>query len=215
MSIGVAVPCYYGHISRLNDLLDSIENQTVKPNKVVVSCSSTKEPFEIKKYSFYVEVLLNENYKNAAQNRNIAISKLNDMDYVTFMDADDIMHPQRIEILLRIFKETNCDIILHNYSDKHEFTNYNSFNYKINQLTRCGSGCIRHLYFNYSIKDKIHHSQSSVKQHILEKVRYPEENEYYSREDCVFCYRIFGLNNIINVYIPEQLSYYNSSGTQC
>ena len=41
MKIGVAIPSYYGHITRLFDLLDSIENQTVLPDKVVVSCSST------------------------------------------------------------------------------------------------------------------------------------------------------------------------------
>ena len=37
MKIGVAIPCYYGHIQRLYDLLDSIEKQTIIPDKVVVS----------------------------------------------------------------------------------------------------------------------------------------------------------------------------------
>ena len=41
MKIGVAVPCYYGHIQRLYELLDSIEKQTILPDKVVVNSSST------------------------------------------------------------------------------------------------------------------------------------------------------------------------------
>ncbi len=37
------------------------------------------------------------------------------MDYITFIDADDIMHPQRIEFLLKGFQTYDSDIILHNY----------------------------------------------------------------------------------------------------
>jgi hypothetical protein len=42
MKIGVAIPCYYGHIDQLFFLLDSIEKQTILPDKVSVSCSSSQ-----------------------------------------------------------------------------------------------------------------------------------------------------------------------------
>ena len=63
MKIGVSIPCYYGHISHLTNLLDSIENQTRQPDKVVVSCSSTKELFETKQYSFPLEIIITEEHK--------------------------------------------------------------------------------------------------------------------------------------------------------
>lgn len=215
MKIGVAVPCYYGHIGHLTSLLDSIENQSCKPDKVVVSCSSTKELFETKNYSFPLEIIITEEHKNAAQNRNIAANKLNDMDYITFIDSDDIMHPQRIEILLKVFQETNCDIILHNFlMNDYNFNHIENINYRTNQLIQCSSGCIMHKYNSQPIQH-IHHSQSSIKKYIFDIVKYPEENEYYSREDCIFCYRVFSIFGINNVYISNPLSIYKPSRTQC
>ena len=92
MKIGVAIPCYYGHIQRLYDLLESIEKQTILPDKVVVSSSSTSELKCDKIYSFPLEVIVTECKQNASKNRNVAASKLLDMDYITFIDADDVMH---------------------------------------------------------------------------------------------------------------------------
>lgn len=215
MKIGVAVPCYYGHIGHLTNLLDSIENQSCKPDKVVVSCSSTKELFETKKYSFLLEIIITEEHKNAAQNRNIAASRLNDMDYITFIDADDIMHPQRIEILLKTFQETDCDIILHNFlMNDSNFNHIDNIDIRINELIQCYTGCIRHLDFYKYQSQSIHHSQSSIKKYIFDIIKYPEEKEYARKEDCVFCYRIFSIPNIKNVYISNQLSLYKPSNTE-
>ena len=104
MKIGVAIPAYIGHINRLFELLDSIEKQTRLPDKVVVSCSSTREFNNNKTYSFPLQIIVTEERQNAAQNRNIAASNLMDMDFITFIDADDIMHPQRVEVLLKVFE---------------------------------------------------------------------------------------------------------------
>jgi glycosyltransferase involved in cell wall biosynthesis len=215
MKIGVAIPCYYGHIQNLTNLLDSIENQTYKPDKVVVSCSSTKQLFETKEYTFPLDIIITDEDKNAAENRNIAANHLNNMDYITFIDADDIMHPQRIEILLNVFQGTDCDIILHNFSmDNSEFNYICNIDIRINELMQCYSGCIRHINFYKYQTQLIHHAQSSVKKCIFEIVKYPEEKEYYSREDCVFCHRVFSIPNIKNVYISNPLSIYKPSGTQ-
>jgi glycosyltransferase involved in cell wall biosynthesis len=228
MKIGVAIPAYIGHIEGLFKLLDSIQNQTVIPDKVVVSCSSTKKSdleldcyFEkVKQYSFYLEIITTEEKKSAAQNRNIAASKLTDMDYITFIDADDTMHPQRIEILLKVFQEHDSDIILHNY---HNSQTHDSITKKIesdtidirqNSLKQCYSGCITHKYY-YDTNDKIHHGHVSIKQTIFKYVQFPEEPEFYTKEDCIFCYRVFSLpNNIKDSYIVNELSYYKPSNTQ-
>ena len=220
MSIGIAVPCYIGHIPRLFEFLDSVENQTLKPNKVFVSCSSTEEfPFhKLKNYSFSLEIKITEEIKNDAENRNIAISNLLDMDYITFMDADDIMHPQRTEILMKIFKENGSDIILHNYKTgifiEFEKIDIENLNIRINEMKTHCSGCIEHCDFYRYQHEGIHHSQSSVKREILDKVKYQEGSEYFSINDCHFCFCVFELPNIQTAYIPNELSYYKQSCTQ-
>jgi len=220
MKIGVAIPCYNGHINRLFMLLDSIEKQTILPDKVVVSTSSTKEFKNNNIYSFPLEIILVEEKNNAAKNRNRAASLLTDMDFITFIDADDLMHPQRIEILLKVFKEHDSDIILHNYFDNNCPTNdifknveYKEIIVRVNSLRQHWSGCIEHkIYCNDN--EKIHHGHVSLKQAIFNNVKFPEEPEFYRKEDCIFCYRVFSLPNIKNVYISNELTYYNPSNTQ-
>ena len=220
MRIGVAIPCYNGHISRLYDLLESIEKQTILPDKVVVSSSSTSELKCDKKYSFSLEILITENKQNASKNRNVASSALPDMDYITFMDADDIMHPQRIEFILKGFQTHDSDIILHNYFESTKGTIENFFeikqeilNTRTHTLIRSGSGCITHIPGYSDRVDKIHHSQVTVKREIFEQVQFPEEREFNRKEDSVFCYRVFSLPNIKHAYIQNELSYYKASNT--
>jgi hypothetical protein len=209
--IGVAVSCYVNHLPLLIELFDSIECQTRLPDKVVVSCSSTKKEEElknIKKYSFDYEIIYTNEYKKAATNRNIAISNLLDMEYITFIDADDIMHPQRIELLLRTFDETSGDIILHNFSYENNLKPIKNLKYSINELFVSNCGCITSQY-NY----RIHHSQCTVRRYILEFVLFNEDILYDKKEDCKFCYDVFKLINVVNVYIMNELSWYRPSGT--
>jgi glycosyltransferase involved in cell wall biosynthesis len=227
MKIGVAIPAYFGHIESLIYLLDSIQTQTIIPEKVVVSCSSTKETdFDFfseksKQYTFNLEIITSEEKKCAAQNRNIAAIKLSDMDYITFIDADDIMHPQRIEILLKIFQDNESDIILHDFLDGETYDNDlfkkiedGNIDVRINSLKQCYSGCITHKDFNYILINKIHHGHVSIKQYIFNIVQFPEEPVFYTKEDCIFCYRVFSLPNIKDSYIVNKLTYYKPSNTQ-
>ena len=200
MKIGVAIPAYIGHINRLFELLDSIEKQTRLPDKVVVSCSSTRE-FNNKTYSFPLQIIVTEERKNAAQNRNIAASNLMDMDFITFIDADDIMHPQRIEVLLKVFEVYDVDIILHTFISNNEFEKLETINVRLNSLVKCITGCIRHSDANFCNLEIIHHGQATVKRYILDKVKFPEEDAFLTREDSTFCHRVFELGNIQNAYI--------------
>jgi glycosyltransferase involved in cell wall biosynthesis len=218
MKIGVVIPCYYGHVNKLFQLLESINSQTIFPNKVVVSSSSTDELVIDKQYKFDLEIVATTENLNAAKNRNKASSKLSDMDYITFIDADDIMHPQRIEILLHTIKHYDSDIILHNFqiepfNKEQLFENFDEIKVRTNTLIQCWSGCIKHID-GYDVNiDKIHHSQVTVKNWILNVVQFPEEVEFNKREDCVFCHRVFSIPDIKHAYVQNKLSYYNPSGT--
>jgi glycosyltransferase involved in cell wall biosynthesis len=211
MRIGVAIPCYIGHIEHLRTLLDSVSKQTRIPDKVVVSCSSTAEmPPEFPKYDFDLQIICNPDVKNPSQNRNIAARHL-DTDTISFFDADDVMHPQRIQFIEHAFLG-NAHIVLHNYeTNQEQNTLYTESNISYNCLCQCASGCIRHI--NWNQNDHIHHAQVSVKREIFTKVQFDEGPTGIGKEDCVFCWSAFACPNITNAYISNKLSLYLPSGT--
>jgi glycosyltransferase involved in cell wall biosynthesis len=211
MRIGVAIPCYIGHINNLQILLSSIANQTRVPDKVVVSCSSTTElPIDFLKYDFDVEVICHPSVKNPSQNRNIAARHL-ETDIISFFDADDVMHPQRIEFIEQAFLG-GVDIVLHNFeTNQKQITLFESCNISYNCLCQCQSGCIRHI--NLNSNDFIHHAQVSVKREIFDQVQFDEGPTGIGKEDCVFCWSAFSCPNVTNAYIQNKLSLYLPSGT--
>jgi glycosyltransferase involved in cell wall biosynthesis len=212
MKIGVAVPCFIKHISRCYELLDSINTQTRLPDQVVVSCSSSKpEDFIKKEYKFQLTILTTEERKNASQNRNIAASNL-DTDIITFFDADDIMHPQRLEVIEYVFQDS-IDVMLHSFfvdtECSTEFPIITNINPIKSVLSIAPSCCIT---WNSSAM-RIHHGQVTITRDVFEKVKFPEEPHFETWEDCVFCVRVFQLPNIQSAYIQHPLSKYIPSST--
>jgi glycosyltransferase involved in cell wall biosynthesis len=114
MTIGVAIPTFSGHIHKLPRLLDWLDDSTVRPSQVSVSVSSCCQ-LELKRaYRFELIVSLSSHYKNPAQNRNLAASRL-DTDIISFMDGDDLPHPQRNEFVLEAFRKDAIAALVHNY----------------------------------------------------------------------------------------------------
>lgn len=210
MKVGVVVPCYRPHVKYLPDLLDSIEKQTVKPYKVVISSSSMGDAIlTIPPCSFPVELVLFVDRKNAAENRNIATSKLLDCDILSYIDADDIMHPQRIEAIVYAFGQ-EADIVLHSFSDNPIFEHYDSFPLITNQLARGRTGCA--IYIPDECRPGIMHSQVSVRRHIVDQVKFREEPEWEQKEDALFCGDILMCPGIKSQWIPIVLSRYIRAG---
>lgn len=215
--LGIAVPCYKYHIPVLKRFLDSVEAQTVKPEYVVVSCSSsTQEDIPTYTYSFPLQVISFEGRLNASQNRNKATDILIELGctYISFFDCDDVMHPQRIQGIKEGFSRfPDTQIILHSYwvtedELEEEFEHYNNFQYIVNNLRKSYSGCAE-LMENWTAR--IHHSQGSVRKDLFTKVRFREEKEFERKEDSVFCGDCLSLE-IPNLYIRNPLSKYYEEG---
>ena len=210
MRIGVAIPCFVKHISQCLRLLDALEHQTRRPDEVVVSCSSTTD-FPVVSYSYPIRILITDKKQNASTNRNCAAKQLQ-TDIICFFDADDEMHPQRLELIAKSMYQT--DILLHSFfQDGERLESYpviDPSNYTImhNVLRQAPSGCIM-----LDGIQRIHHGQVSVTKEVYQQVQFPEEPEYEVREDCVFCFRVFSLPGIRSVYLPYPLSKYSPSWT--
>jgi glycosyltransferase involved in cell wall biosynthesis len=195
--------------------LDSINQQTRLPDQVVVSCSSsTLFDFVQQHYQFPLTVLLTGTHQNAAQNRNKAADHLQ-TDIITFIDADDIMHPQRLEAIEQAFQDPGTMIVLHSFflneECKQQFPSFSEFVVENNILNQCYSGCIK--FVNNDPVSRIHHSQASVRQSAFKAVRFPEDKESEGREDCRFCYGVFSRFNGQSSYLRYPLSKYSPSKT--
>ena len=220
MYITVVIPCFINHLSKLINLLESLELQTRPPNEVIVSCSSTNDFIFLKEYIFPVKLYIHKDKKNAAENRNIAASKISEnTDIICFFDADDIMHPQRIEVLEYIFNN-GIDIVLHNFSIStvnlnafmNNRKNIEDYNIIYDNLIPAPSGCATHkiIYENMGI---IHHSQVSIKRELFDIVKFKEEDQYRRNEDCLFCSDILKIPDLKNAYIKDAMSIYEPSNT--
>lgn len=119
MKTSVIVPCVARHFLWLSGMLENYQNQTVRPDEVVVSLSEVEKlnPKEINDieqgdYSFDLKIIRNTGRVIDGDNRTIAMNNSSG-EILIFSDADDIPHPQRVEISKFIFENYEVDHILH------------------------------------------------------------------------------------------------------
>ena len=207
-TLGVAIPCYHGHINILKNLLDSIERQTRKPDMVVVSCSSSNDtPYTQDQYSFPLTIITNPNKMNTAQNRNIAANAL-DTDIISFIDADDQMHFQRLEIIEKAF-ENDIVIFLHNYIDGFDKPDikYDDIVFDINRigLYPCG-WMICHI--DNPIPCIIHNAHVSIHKTVFGFIKYNESPDWCTKEDSLFNSQIIRMFPNNTAYCSLELTKY-------
>lgn len=122
MTTSVIVPCVARHFFWLAGLLESYQNQTVVPDEVVISLSEVEnlKSIEISKlenglWNFKLKILRHNGTIIDGENRTIAMDNSSG-EILIFSDADDIPHPQRVEIAKYIFENYEVDHILHCWS---------------------------------------------------------------------------------------------------
>lgn len=116
MKLGYAIPCHgYEDKNLIIELLESISLSTVLPDEVSISFSGVEDIKDIKtnNYNFPIHVTHTSGNNSTGKNRNIAVEKLN-TDIISFFDADDLVHPQRNEILLDAFTNEEVKVLVHN-----------------------------------------------------------------------------------------------------
>ncbi len=119
--ISLIIPCYYKHANQLFSLLRLYENQTRLPDEVVISLSNANEVdqsvfhcLEREKWAFPITLLMSDKRKYAGENRNLACSFASG-DIFICQDADDVPHPQRIEVIGFFFEKYKVDHLMHEF----------------------------------------------------------------------------------------------------
>ena len=211
-SLGIAIPTYDKHMSYLKDLLDLISESTVLPEQVSISASSFKgnEP-EMENYPFEVIFTTTKETKNAAQNRNIAGSKLT-TDIISFIDGDDLPHIKRNEMILKYF-ETNTLPVVHDYfrESKHELSYTNKevgeLDYEVGIVNTVPHIVYCHPYPNNNKLISYHNAHLSLLNDDFKKFKYNDDKSVERSEDCLYNRQLVE-NGVFISYIKNKLSFY-------
>ena len=122
LTISVIVPCAAAHLSNLMGVISNLRAQTRKPDEVVIAvsgCARSKISAleNTAKHSLGCDVVVVHDpaqaWAGANRNRAAAAAK---GDVLICQDADDLSHPQRVEIIASLFEHYAIDHLMHFFS---------------------------------------------------------------------------------------------------
>lgn len=114
-SASIVIPCHHLHAKYLVRVCEAYAQQTVLPEEIVIAVSGVDylnkaelKEIENKNWPFSVTLVLSDQSKTESQNKNLG-AKTAKCDIIICQDADDLPHPQRVEIVKYYFN--NYDIV--------------------------------------------------------------------------------------------------------
>lgn len=127
LTTSVIIPCDVLHLRHLFALLEHFQDQsTVHPDEVVISLSNIGDGYreEVERleqhtWPFLLRIITHKEKKSAGANRNTAAYHAHG-DVIICQDADDLPHPQRVEIIKHMFQNYEIDHLLHLFISYHK-----------------------------------------------------------------------------------------------
>lgn len=120
LTSSVIIPCHAPHFQHLEHLLQSYERQTRVPDEVIVALSGCEqleagavEALRQQPFAFPVRYICNDGPVSRGANRNLAAEQSLG-DILICQDADDVPHPRRLELCMRVFEDRpSVNFVLH------------------------------------------------------------------------------------------------------
>ena len=229
MKITFCVTCYDGDVHLLHGRLMSIyEEQTVKPDEVLVitsGISSGPIVWDSNKPNLTIKTFEYRMLPGGARNQGGRFAK---GDVVCFCDVDDPIHPQKCEVIKRVFGNSDVDALLHNYNmDTHEFSKIDDIeNIEIEKVTKfdsrweevqkstppidggyyCIDGDLPRTTVTIDSGRPATHGHLSVRKEVLSEIKYIENMRI--GEDGEFCQSIIKNDKFSLYYTPLVLINY-------
>lgn len=232
-TISVCIPCIPRDINKLPRTLNSINNQTVQPLEVIIGLSETSNEYAkhlLKKldvYNFPVKIENTIDKAYAGPNRNRAAKKSSG-ELISFMDADDIMHHKKLELITKIYNKFKPKCIVHNHASKLKNFKLNKKN-KILRSKAILKAASRQKEKNNNWYDKynnphnwislkpvgiITHGHPTIHRSVLDKIKYGNQR---TSEDAIFIRNLiknFDIDENTIIWLNQPLSYYIPSKLQ-
>ncbi|HSX25589.1 MAG TPA: glycosyltransferase family A protein [Chlamydiales bacterium] len=131
LTTSIIIPCAACHFKHLRPLLEAYQHQTLLPDEIAISLSEVDllnstdiDTLEKGPWPFALTIHRHSARRSAGANRNFACMK-SKADLLICQDADDLPHPQRVEIVKYLFEHYQLDHLIHAWlPDTDEFTPY-------------------------------------------------------------------------------------------
>lgn len=231
ISISVCIPCIPRDVNKLPRTLNSINNQTFLPIEVIIGLSEISNSYskhlekQLNNYKFPVKIVNTINKAHAGPNRNRAAAYAKG-DLISFMDADDIMHHKKLELINLLYNKFKPKCIIHSYTSKiKNFKLKNSHKiFKGKDIYYFADKQIEDKYSNNwydkKIKNKLHngitfkglgnitHGHPTIHRSVLKNVKYCNKQ---IGEDAVFLRNILKFyknNDDTMLWLNQPLTYY-------
>jgi len=204
MTTSVIIPCVARHFVWMSGILEAYQNQTVIPNEIVLVFSEAEKinDVDIAKlekglWDFNLKIIKRNGVFLEGENRNVAMDNASG-DILIFSDADDIPHPQRVEIVKYIFDNYEVEHIIHALTFKRNELQ----SIDINNIGPLRFSALRDVW-NYSSKSQLPLTFGSPC--FLKEVG--ARVKWHAKEDVAFNSKVYGIfkNRIV---VPEKLILY-------
>ncbi len=163
LKISMVVPCVKKHVARLPELVKALRVQTRRPDEVIVvvsGCARVEVP-DLKARGLKISVVCNPERLAAGAARNRG-SDIATGDVIVYQDADDLPHPQRVEIVAGLFELYAIDHLSHFFNRAEERRRFS-----------LGEAVSSSLYTTSMIEGTTN-GNVAVARSVLEHTRWPE-----------------------------------------
>lgn len=202
--VSFCIICYDKDAHLVGRILRDLKNQTSYPDEVIVVASGMTElnveDADVKVYTFKDRMLPNKARNKAAS--------LSSADVICLSDVDDTPHPQKIEVVRKVFEHKNVHALVHNYTMND--TNF----YIVEDPVDIEKITEKEPHANSTnimppSKLPVHHAHITARSKVFQDVKGPEHMNF--GEDGMFCRGI--LDSGYNFYYTEhKLISYNFGG---
>jgi uncharacterized phage-like protein YoqJ len=211
INVSVIIPCIPKHIPYLNDVLQNMKDQTLKPYEIIITLSETKKEdakklkIELKdKFDLNLKIISHEEKQNSAENKNRGVEYVDKIcEYIAFIDADDITYPTKLKDMTDFMLSHDAELGLHSYSQ-----GYNHKNKSLDPNEMKEYAVNNKLEGHYYIPSLgISHGHIIIKKYIFDNITFDPTCNYC--EDSDFIRKILDYN-YKGVFLNKPLILYRS-----
>lgn len=216
--VSLCIPCIPRDKEKLLRLMENVSNQSLKPMEVVISLSGekyTNDNFKNKLEKIAkvpIKIIYSSDKKTASENRNIASNNVKG-DIISYIDADDLMNKNRIKRIVEIFKEYDCNAVLHSFEltlDTNSISKNNKRIYKGKYMYNLSKE-FKAEFLDIKNENTIHHGHVSIKKSVFDNIQFNTSEQYNRGQDSKFVRDIidfYGNNDKTIIFTNEKLSFY-------